>query len=406
MPSNTDYIMQGFQGLGALPGAVSQVKQYDATYGQASPEENQIFEMRKRFVMQGGDGNVFDRILRGEDPSALADEHHASRRPPGGQAPQAPVQQTMPMQGAPSPAPQGPPMMSAQNAPPQPFYGGGGLGAPAQPMQQAAPPPPSNEPLPYEPSGMVDLARGNRMGGGMGDMRPTVSQSAPPPEPRTRDSMARMNGMLNDVENSRLRQSMAIRNTTPRPSKLDPNDPEVLRMKADLKMETDQAKENAYVSGRLAASLESKEKLAAVAKELADRKLGLDEKQWTEKLEYWKSLLKMRDGWERIKQESGGDDRALRLVLGLINAEARAVTAPPFDDPGVQAIKDRVPGNVGAIGRDAAKTLKGQLGGSPTKPASTETTRSSSSVSGPQPSPKPTPKTPKKVLDAADEMGL
>lgn len=234
------------------------------------------------------------------------------------------------------------------------------------------------------------------MGGGLSDTRPAMGPPRPQ-QPRTRDSIARMNSMLNDVESSRLRQSTAFKNMNP---KLDPNDPDVLRMKADLRKEVDQAKEDAYVGGRLATALASKEKLAGVARALAEAKLGLDEKQWNEKLAYWKSLLEKRDGWERIKQESGGDDRALRLVLGLIAAEARAVTAPPFDDPGVQAIKDRVPPNIGAVGRDAAKTLKGQLTGAPTKPSARETTRGSTTTKGPQ------TKKPDAVDNALDKMGF
>ena len=389
MPSNTDYIMQGFQGLSALPGAVAQTKQYDATYGQATDEENQIFEMRKRFVAQGGDPTVFERILKGEDPSALADETYARRAPPGGRPAAGPAPQPMQQPAAPAPVGGG---LGAAVTPG--WEGGRNVSVPV-PREHFAP----EQPTPYEPSGMVDLARGNRMGGGLSDTRPAMGEPRPQ-EPRTRDSIARMSSMLNDVESSRLRQSQAIRNTMPRPSRIDPNDPEVLRMKADLKMEVDQAKEDAYVGGRLAATLASKEKLAELSRALAEAKLGLDEKQWAEKLEYWKSLLAKRDVWEQIKSEGRGDDRALRLILGLINAEAKAVAAPPFQKEAVQDIRNRIPPNVKNITEKAGKTLEGQMGSPPAAPPKRDGARGASSVKGPQ------PKKPDAVDSALDKMGF
>lgn len=385
MPSNTDYITQGFQGLSALPGAVAQTKQYDATYGRATDEENQVFEMRKQFVAQGGDPAVFERILKGEDPSALADETYARRAPPGGRPASGPGPQPM------SPAPSGGGLGAAVT----PGWEGGRNVSVPVPREHFAP----EQPTPYEPSGMVDLARGDRMGRGLSDTRPAMGPPRPQ-EPRTRDSIARMSSLLNDVESSRLRQSQAIRNTTPRPSKIDPNDPDVLRMKADLKMEVDQAKEDAYVGGRLAATLASKEKLAGLARALAEQKLGLDEKQWAEKLEYWKSLLTKRDGWEQIKSEGRGDDRALRLILGLINAEAKVVAAPPFNREAVKTIQGRIPGNVKDITGAAGKTLEGQMGSPPAAPPKRDGARGSSSVKGPQ------PKKPDAVDSALDKMGF
>lgn len=381
MPSNTDYIMQGFQGLSAVPGAINAGKQYDATYGQASPEENELFEMRKKFVMQGGDGNIFDAIVKGKDPNQAADEAWAGKRPPGGQPPQAPMQQQqqpMPMQG--SPQPQGVPMMSAQNAPPQPFYGGGGLGAPAQ----TAPPPPSNEPVPYEPSGMVDLARGNRMGGGMSDMRPP-SQPASEREPRTRDSMARMNSMMNDMETSRVRQSMAFRNTQPRAGPL--TFAERLALQDDKQagdLDRDRAKAE-DASEQLIRTLDSKKDLAALARALAEQRLGFDQQQWEEKLDYWNRLMEKRDGWEKIKQLGSADKRALDYFLGVVSAFGKVTAAPPFQKENIQSIKDLIPPNAPAIRDAAGKTLEGQLGGPPSAPPSFERESGSTMENGPQP---------------------
>lgn len=289
MASDLDLIMGGYGSLGQLPTAVAQTKQYNAQYGNASPEEMQASEVLKRIAM-------------GEDPAAIAKDH-ATRKFGG--------------QGGLGGAPLGgavPSLASGRvQSPVSPgaAQGLGSAGSVVGPMagQYVSPPSPAME----EVMAASTPYRGDVQSRGVMDLQPAMSRQSVQQTPKTRDELARLNDVYGRI--SKERQINATITKAERP-------PQQRDYMAELeyKRGTELIKEEARAKNmaeRLNKTLTSREGIASMSRALKEAGLEFDRDKWDENLRYLYAALQSREGIARIHESGSAEGRALKYVLGI-----------------------------------------------------------------------------------------